>query len=114
MNTILEFLQKWGMLILVLLGMTIMFNTCGLSSGIKGTKKEVAALKQELHLKDSLNREITSIEREISILETANEVVYTNNAIVRTAERPDDVMQKYAAKIKELKQKLEKVKNAGK
>ena len=63
---------------------------------------------------DSINREIQAIEREISNLEIAREVVYTNNAIVRTTERPDDVMNNYNKKIKDLTEKLNKIKNVRK
>lgn len=39
-------------------------------------------------------------------LETARRVVYDQNTIVRTTKRPDDVMNEYDAKIKELRKKL--------
>lgn len=112
MNMILEFLKKWGTILMVVISISIMFNTCGVKSSNRSLRKEIEGLKAEIHQNDSINREINSIEREISILETANEIVYTNNAIVRTVERPDDVMQKYSQRIKDLKLKLDKIKNA--
>jgi len=47
---------------------------------------------------------------EIVSLETARRVVYDNNTIVRTTARPDDVMNDYDKKIKELYKKLQAIK----
>jgi hypothetical protein len=107
MEKINKILGKYGIIALLVFSMLTFFNTCGTKSSIKQTNKRIDALIQ----RDSLNMEILSIEREISILKTSREIVYTNNAIVRTASRPDDVMNEYSSKIDELQKKLDKLKN---
>jgi len=110
MNVITEFSNKWGTFILLILGLMIFMNTCGVKGKVERLDKKIQSMESTISYKDSINREINSIEREISNLEIAREVVYTNNAIVRTIERPDDVMNRYSAKIKELTIKLNQLK----
>lgn len=114
MNAITGFLNKWGLTILVVLAILTMFNTCGVKSKVERLDKNVQKMEMTNNYNDSINREIQAIEREISNLEIAREVVYTNNAIVRTTERPDDVMNNYNKKIKDLTEKLNKIKNVRK
>ena len=106
MEKINKILGKYGIIMLLVFSILNFFNTCGTKSSIKQTNKRIDSLIQ----RDSLNMEIISIEREISILKTSREIVYTNNAIVRTAARPDDVMNEYSKKIDELQKKLDKLK----
>lgn len=89
--------------------MLIKFNTCNTQNHVEKLEKKITSLEQNINYNDSLDREINAIEREIATLETAREVVYTNNAIVRTATRPDDAMNSYTEKIKELQNKREKL-----
>ncbi len=114
MNAITGFLNKWGLTILVVMSLSIFMNTCGTKSKIEKLDKKVQSMELTINENDSINREISSIEREISNLEIAREVVYTNNTIVRTEKRPDDVMNDYSTKIKELTMKLNKIKDARK
>jgi len=114
MNIILTFLSKWGNLITILLILTITFSTCGVKGHVERLEKKVVSLEQQINYNDSINREVQSVEREISMLETSREVVYTSNAIVRTATRPDDVMNEYSQKIKTLYQKRDKLNAARK
>ena len=107
MEKINQILGKYGIIMLLALSILTFFNTCGTKSAIKQTNKRINAVEN----RDSLNMEIFAIEREISNLEIAREVVYTNNAIVRQVTRPDDVMNDYSNRIKELQKKLDKVKN---
>ncbi len=114
MKTITEFLNKWGLTILVVFALMTTISTCGVKGKVERLDKKVQKLETTLNYNDSINSEIQTIEREISNLEIAREVVYTNNAIVRTSERPDDVMNNYNKKIKELTDKLNKIKDARK
>ncbi len=109
MENILSYINKWGMAAMLFLGIIIFFNTCGVKGNNEKLESRVKSFEEKIMFNDSLNMEITSVEREISLYETAREVVYTNNAIVRTVERPDDIMNKYSIKIKELQTKKEKL-----
>lgn len=105
-----EFLKKWGILIITLLNVMIFFSTCGTKSKIEKVEKRLNTVIYN----DSIQNEINAVDREILLNETSREVVYNWNAIVRTTERPDDVMNKYNLKIKELVREKEKLKNAKK
>lgn len=111
MEKINQILGKYGIIMLLVFSILTFFNTCGTKGKIQQNNKRIEALEKSMVKSDSLNREIQSIEREISNLETAREVVYTNNAIVRQVTRPDDVMNDYSNRIKELQKKLDKLKN---
>lgn len=112
MNTIRDFLNKWGLIMLVIFTVLTFFNTCGVKTKLDSLNKKVQTLEKSINYNDSINIEINSIEREISNIEVAREVLYTNNAIVRTVQRPDDVMNAYNKKIKDLQEKLKIIKNA--
>lgn len=105
-----EFLKKWGILIITIFNLMIFFSTCGTKSKIDKLEKKFNSVLYN----DSLQMEINSIDREILLYETSREVVYNWNAIVRTTERPDDVMNKYNSKIKELEKIKQNLKNAKK
>lgn len=103
-----EFLKKWGILIITLFNVMIFFSTCGTKSRIEKVEKRFTNVLYN----DSLQSEMNAVDREILLNETSREVVYNWNAIVRTTERPDDVMNKYNLRIKELEKEKEKLKNA--
>lgn len=103
-----EFFKKWGMLIITFLNVMIFFSTCGTKSRIEKVEKKFNIVLYN----DSIQGEINAVDREILLNETSREVVYNWNAIVRTTERPDDVMNKYNLRIKELAKDKEKLKNA--
>lgn len=115
MKKLLDFINKFGTIIIIALGLLIFMNTCGTKSNIERTGRRIDKLEQSVNKTDSiLTLKISSdkmdILLKINALEIAREVVYTNNAIVRTAERPDDVINKYNAQIKDLQEKLKNVK----
>jgi len=115
MKKILDFLNKYGILILILLGLTIMLNTCGTKGTIERNGRRMDKFEKSINVTDSILSLKISSERmdillKINALEIAREVVYTNNAIVRTAERPDDAINKYNNQIKDLQEKLKNVK----
>ena len=114
MNNIIEFFKKWGIIMATVFSLCAMWNSCGTTGRLDRTNKYIQSLERSIHDNDSIAMERSSIEREISNNEIAFRVVYDNNSIVRTAARPDDVMNKYSEKIKELQDKLNKLKDAGK
>jgi ABC-type Fe3+-hydroxamate transport system substrate-binding protein len=107
MEKINKILGKYGIIMLLVFSILTFFNTCGTKSAIKTTNKRIDAVEQ----RDSLNIEIQAIEDEIISLETSKRTLYDWNKVVRTTERPDDLMNQYDNKIKELRKKLESVKN---
>ena len=107
MEKINKILGKYGIIMLLVFSILTFFNTCGTKSAIKATNKRIDAVEQ----RDSLNIEIQAIEDEIISLETSKRTLYDWNTVVRTTERPDDLMNQYDNKIKELRKKLESVKN---
>jgi hypothetical protein len=115
MKKALEFLNKYGNLILILLGFVIFMSTCGTKGNIERNGRRIDKLEKTVATTDSILSSKISSDRmaillKINALEIAREVVYTNNAIVRTTERPDDVINKYNNQIKELQEKLSNVK----
>jgi hypothetical protein len=115
MKKILEFINKYGILILVFLGLATVLNTCGTKGNIERNGRRIDKLEKAVNTTDSIlllkvSSEKMNILLEINALEIAREVVYTNNAIVRTSERPDDVINKYNNQIKELQEKLKNTK----
>ncbi len=115
MKKILEFTNKFGMLILIVLGLSIFTTTCGTKGSIEKTNRRIDKIEKQLSVGDSiLSLKISSEKMDILLkiyaIEIAREVVYTNNAIVRTSERPDDVINKYNNEIKALQEKLIHVK----
>jgi hypothetical protein len=109
-----EFINKWGLVIITFFCVMIFFSTCGTKSKIDKLEKRVNNLENTINYNDSINKEMSNIDREILLYETSREVVYNWNAIVRTTERPDDVMNKYNSKITELQKQKEKLKNVKK
>ena len=107
MEKINKILGKYGIIMLLVFSVLTFFNTCGTKSAIKTTNKRIDAVEQ----RDSLNIEIQAIEDEIISLETSKRILFDWNTVVRTTERPDDIMNQYDNKIKELRKKLESVKN---
>jgi hypothetical protein len=107
MEKINKILGKYGIIMLLVFSILTFFNTCGTKSAIKTTNKRIDAVEQ----RDSLNVEIQAIEDEIISLETSKRTLYDWNTVIRTTERPDDLMNQYDNKIKELRKKLESVKN---
>lgn len=115
MKKLLDFIEKYGKCILILLGIAIFFNTCGSKGGVERESRRIDKLEKSIKSLDStlslkISSEKMDVLLKINALEIAREVVYTNNAIVRTSERPDDVINKYNNQIKELQEKLKNIK----
>lgn len=108
MKSILSFLEKNFKTIVLVLFSLIMFHHCSLNGKLKQQVKTNEQLAEKIYVleKNDITREELEVLLEIHSLETARRVVYDNNTIVRTTQRPDDVMNQYDVKIKELKSKL--------
>lgn len=91
MKNVTDFFKNYGNMMLVVLVIFLAFKSCGLSSTLTSTKKEIKALDS------SLRREI-----KIEGLRTSKRMLYDNNAIIRTTIRPDDRMNEYDQEIQKL------------
>jgi hypothetical protein len=100
------FLNKYGIAIIILLGILIFFNTCGTKSKIDKLEKYVVTSQNAESSSDSINNLRNEILNEIHVLEVSKEVLYSWNSVVRTVNRPDDLMNSYDNKIKDWKDKL--------
>lgn len=115
MKKILEFLNKYGTLIIIIMSVLVFFNTCGTKSSIEKVSKRQDKLEKIIDttnviLSQKISSEKMDILLKINAIEVEREVVYTSNSIVRTVIRPDDVMNKYSKEIKELEEKLKTIK----
>ena len=99
----------WAFLFVSLI---VNFRSCGVVKENKKVKDEVIILQNEV---DSLENTITTniytkeeldVRMEILGYEISKRMLYDQNAIVRTTVRPDDRMNEYDQKIKELVEKL--------
>ena len=113
MKKINEILGRYGVLMLLIFSILTFFNTCGTKSTIQQTNKRINNLEATINYRDSLAIQVQSLEREISSLETSKEILFSWNSVVRTTQRPDDLMNQYDLKIKELRKKLDGI-NHGK
>lgn len=115
MKKLLDFISKYGILILIFISVLVFFNTCGTNSVNERNGRRLDKIEKSISTTDSIlslkiSSEKMDVLLKVNALEIAREVVYTNNAIVRTTERPDDVINKYNTQIKELQEKLKNVK----
>lgn len=111
MNKIIIKLEKF-----VLIPIYVIF-IIALIGGVRGcsSKKENIKLRKDVNILsskiDSLNSNIYTKE-EINIVfalegyEISKRILYDQNAIIRKVTRPDDKMNEYDLKIKELRKKL--------
>lgn len=107
MEKINKILGKYGIIMLLVFSILTFFNTCGTKGSIKQTNKRIS----ELERRDSLNMEIQAIQDEIISLETSKRTLYDWNTVIRTTQRPDDLMNQYDLKVKDLRKKLDATKN---
>lgn len=115
MKNILDKLNKFVMFAIYLLLIITMVNGCnGCSSQKENVKmrKEVDSLNTTVELlkAQTYAKKELDIRMEIEGYEISKRMLYDQNAIVRTTVRPDDMMNKYDQKIKELQEKLQQSK----
>ncbi len=110
MKKILAILDTNFKTVVIILFFLIFIQNCSQTGKIKQEAKNNKVISEKIVLleKNNISKEELEILLEIHSLETARKVVYDNNTIVRTTQRPDDVMNAYDQKIKELKDKLKK------
>jgi hypothetical protein len=108
MNTITEFLNKWGLTILVVIALMTTISTCGVKGKIERLDKKVQKLETTLNYNDSINDVKNKIEIEIynlkverSVLHNMNEIVLKN---IRPAERISEINDQIDKLNKQLKQ----------
>lgn len=108
MKSILALLDKHFKVVVISLFFLIFVQNCSQSGKISTEAKNNKAISEKIAIleKNSITTEQLQILLEIHSLETARKVVYDNNTIIRTTQRPDDVMNAYDQKIKDLKSKL--------
>lgn len=114
MGKILEFVNKWGKVILIIMSVLIYLSTCGTGGNIDRTNRRLDKMEKTLLTMDTtistkVSEQEIEILLQIATLETSKRVVYDNNTIVRTTKRPDDVMDDYDKEIKVLLEKLKTV-----
>lgn len=110
MKKLLDFLNNYGILILVLLGLMIFINTCGTSGKIERNGRRIDKLeKGVIKLDSTLNTKVSekTLKKEFDIyqLEISKNILYDWNSVIRQVTRPDDRMKYYDDKIKELRSK---------
>jgi len=108
---ILDRLNKYVYIAIYILLVTTMINGCnGCSSQKENVKlrKEVDSLTIAVDAlkKSSYSRNELDIRMQIEGYEVSKRMLYDQNAIVRTTVRPDDRMNAYDTKIKELQEKI--------
>jgi hypothetical protein len=91
MTQVTNFLNKWGMLVLIFIALMIWMKACGIASTQSATKKEIKAL-------DSTLRKEIKIEG----LKTSKRTLYDWNSVIRTVNRPDDLINEYDKQINQL------------
>lgn len=99
----------WAFLFVSLI---VNFRSCGVNKENRKLREEINVQSQEIDsLENRINTDIYSKEEldlrmEILGYEVSKRMLYDNNAIVRTTVRPDDRMNEYDQKIKELRDQL--------
>lgn len=110
-----NFLNKYGMIILMFFVLIIFFKTCGINSNIEKVGRRIDGVEKIISKLDStvntkISNEKIDLLLKINALEISREILYSENAVVRTKERPDDIINSYNKQIKELQEKLKNVK----
>jgi hypothetical protein len=83
-------------------------RSCGTNGEVSKLKKEVSTLNERIQSLDSniYSKEEINIRMSIEGYEISKRMLYDQNSIIRTVTRPDDRMNEYDQKIKELQEKL--------
>lgn len=104
-----EFLKKNFLIIVTIVMLIVMVGNCAQNREITELKNTLQSIKDSTYTRVEIDNkfEAQRIDNEIIGYEISYRMLYDNNAVVRTKERPDDIMNNYVEKIKE----LEKEKN---
>ena len=111
-NTLLNKYFIYAIWAFLLISVSVNFRSCGVVKENRKVKNEIVQLQSEVDsLETTINtniydKEELDIRMEILGYEISKRMLYDQNAIVRTTVRPDDRMNEYDLKIKELLEKL--------
>jgi len=111
-NTLLNKYFIYAIWAFLLVSLTVNFRSCGVVKENRKVKEEIVILQSEVDsLESSIDKNIydkeeLNIRLEILGYEISKRMLYDQNAIIRTTVRPDDRMNEYDQKIKELVEKL--------
>lgn len=83
-------------------------RSCGTNREVSKLKKEVSTLNEKIRTLDSniYSKEEINIRMSIEGYEISKRMLYDQNSVIRTVIRPDDRMNEYDQKIKELQEKI--------
>lgn len=108
MNNFLNKFMVYAVWAMLLMTMVNGCNSCSTSKELNKVRKELDTLEANYdNFKNSIyTKEQMDIKMSIEGYEVSKRMLYDQNAIVRTVARPDDRMNEYDQKIKELREKL--------
>lgn len=94
--------------LLLLFSFMATVRSCGTNREVSKLKKEVSTLNAKIQSLDSniYTKEEINIRMSIEGYEISKRMLYDQNSVVRTVIRPDDRMNEYDQKIKELREKI--------
>ena len=107
--------KKLLIIAVVVIGLLMSMSTCHSCSTSKEQAKNRKGLdtlnKQvqvKFYTKEEIDKKFHNLELQVQIegYEISKRMLYDNNAIVRTTMRPDDQMNAYDQKIKDLREKM--------
>jgi len=104
-----EFLKKNFIIIVTVFLLFSLLKSCNDVRTLNEVQDTINALKDSTYSKIEVDKkfEIQSIENEIIGYEISYRMLYDNNTVIRTKERPDDIMNNYVEKIKDLKTEID-------
>lgn len=112
MNNFLNRFMVYAVWVMLALTMINGCNSCSTSKEVNKMRKELDTLEVGYtNLQNSIKtqyytKEQMDVRMSIEGYEVSKRMLYDQNAIVRTVARPDDRMNEYDLKIKELREKL--------
>jgi len=94
--------------LLLLFSFVATIRSCGTNKEVSKLKKEVSILNTRIQSLDSniYTKEEINIRMSIEGYEISKRMLYDQNSIIRTIIRPDDRMNEYDQKIRELREKI--------
>lgn len=107
-NTLLNKYFIYAIWSFLFVSVLVNFRSCGVVKENAKVKNQVILLQNEVDsLKNNIyTKEELDVRMEILGYEISKRMLYDNNLVIRTQIRPDDKMNEYDKKIKELMDKL--------
>jgi len=115
MKTIIEFFNKYGMLIITFFVFLIFINTCGTKTINEKNGKRIDKVERSIQQIDSTmstkisGRRLEKLLKK-NLLLTAKEILYSNNTIILTKARPEPLMMQYDKQAQEIDEELKLIK----